>query len=74
VRIIEKVGAEVKTVAVICAGGIGGGGNGDALVGNRAAGRASELADNPAIGQVIVEHDWIATPAGLADTAKASPD
>ena len=72
--IVEKVGAEMKAVAVVCAGSISGGGNGDALVGNWAAGRAGELADDPAISQVIVEHNGIATAAGLADTTKASPD
>ncbi len=73
-RIIEKVGAEMKAVTVVCAGGIGRGGNGNALVSDRTAGCASELADDPAISQVIVEHDWIATSAGLADATKASPD
>src|SRR5206468_12100769 len=72
--IVKKVGAEMKAVAVVCAGSISGGGNGNALVGNWAAGRAGELGDDPAIGQVIVEHDRIATAAGLADTTKASPD
>src|SRR5437660_9888977 len=72
--IVEKVGAEMKAVAVVCAGSISGGGNGDALVGHWAAGRAGELADDAAISQVIVEHNGNATAAGLADTSKASPD
>ncbi|PZR75012.1 MAG: hypothetical protein DLM73_06450 [Chthoniobacterales bacterium] len=74
VRVVKKVGAEVKAVTVVSAGGVGRGRDGDALIGDRPARNAGELADQPAVGQVIVEHDWIAMSAGFTDAAKAGPD
>ena len=63
----------MKAVAIVGAGGIARRGNGHALVrhGRTAAG---ELGDDPAIGQVIVEHDRVAGAAGLANPAKTSPE
>jgi hypothetical protein len=71
-RIIKKVGAEVKGIAIVSAGGIRGGGDGDALVGWGP--RTGELADKPAVGDMVVEHDGVAIAISLADTAEAGPD
>ena len=57
--IIEKVGAEVKAIAIVSAGGTRGRGDGDAFVG-RDPRRAGKLADKPAIGDLIVKDDRIA--------------
>ena len=59
-RIIEKVGAEVKAIAIVSAGGIRGSRDGDALVGWDP--RTGELADEPAVGDMVVEHDGVAMP------------
>jgi len=71
-RIIEKVGAQVKGITIVSAGGIRGSRDGDALVGrNRCAG---ELADEPAVGDMVVEDDGVAVAIALADAAEAGPD
>ena len=70
-RIIESVGAEVKGIAIVTAGGIAGRGDSDAFIGNVSAG---ELADEPAVGKVVVENDRVALASRLADAAKAGPD
>src|SRR5437762_1352387 len=71
-RIIEKVGAEVKTIAIVRAGGIRGSRDGDALISRDR--HPGELADEPAVGKMVVEHDRIATAIALADAAEAGPD
>ena len=64
----------MKAISIIGAGGIARGGNRNALIGDRRApGRAGELADHPAIGQLIVKHDGIAEAASLACAAEAAP-
>ena len=35
---------------------------------------ARELADEPAVGHLVIEHDRVAETVSFADTAKASPD
>jgi hypothetical protein len=71
-RIIEEIGAEVEGIAIVGAGSIRGSGDGDALVGGDR--RACELADEPAVGNTVIESDRVATAIVLADTAKAGPD
>ena len=61
-RIIEKVGAEVKGIAIVSAGGIGGSRDSDALVGRWTSG---ELADEPAVGDMVVEYDRVAMAIAL---------
>src|SRR5471030_1631184 len=72
-RIVEKIGAEVKAIAIVGAGGIRGSRDGYALVGWDSP-RAGELADEPALGEMVIEHDRIAEGTGRADTAKGCPD
>ena len=36
--------------------------------------RAGELGDDPAVGEMIVKDDWVASAIGLADAAEASPE
>ena len=75
VRVIVKVRTEVKPVARVGAGRVGGGRDSDAFVGDRStSGRRRKLADEPAIGEMIVEHHGIAGAAGFARAAEASPD
>ncbi len=62
----------MKAVAVIAAGRVGRGGDGDALV--RYERGAGELADEPAVGDLIVEHDRVAVAGELAKSAEAGPD
>ena len=70
-RIIAKyTGAHGKVIAIVSAGGIRGRRDGDALVG---WGRTGELADEPAVGDMVVEHDRVAAATG-ADAAEAGPD
>ena len=62
----------MKGIAIVSAGGIRGSRDGDALVGwDR---RAGELADEPAVGEMVVEDDRVAPASGLADAAEAGPD
>ena len=70
--IVEEVCAEMKAIAVIRAGGIARDGDGDALVGRDPG--ACELADDPAVGELVVDHDRVAVAIGLANAAKAGPD
>ena len=70
-RIIEKVGAEVKAIAIVSAGRIRRSRDSDALVGRAAPG---ELADEPAVGNMVVEDNRVAVATGLANTAEAGPD
>ena len=74
VRIIEEIRPEVKAIPIIGAGGIARGGNRNALVSDRrASGRTGELADHPAISQLIVKNDGITEAAGLAGAAEPAP-
>src|SRR5712691_698978 len=73
VRIVEEVVTHVKTIAVIGAAGIARGRDGDALVRHSYA-VVRELADDPAVGELVIEHDGIAVTGGFARTAKAGPD
>ena len=61
----------MEAVAVVAAGRIAGGRDRDALVGRDA--RAGELADDPAVGDLVIEHHRVAGAAVLADAAKAAP-
>ncbi len=70
--IVEEVRAQVKAVPVIGACGIRRGGDGDALV--RRVPGAGELADEPAVGNLVVEHDRVTLTAGLARFAEPGPD
>ena len=64
----------MKAIPIIGAGGIARGGNRHAFISDRrASGRAGELADHPAIGQLIIKHDRIAKAASLAGTAEPAP-
>jgi hypothetical protein len=69
-RIIEEVGAEVKGIAIVSAGGIAGGRDSYAFIGRRSSG---ELADEPAVGDMVVQDDGVATASG-ADAAETGPD
>ena len=60
----------MKAIAIVSAGGIAGGRDSYAFIGNATAG---ELADEPAVGDMVVEHDGVATAAG-ANAAEAGPD
>ena len=71
-RVIEKVAAEMKGITIVGPGSIRAGRDGDALV--RWNGRPGELANQPAIGDVIVKDDGIAVAIALADATKAGPD
>ena len=62
----------MKAVAIVGAGGVARGGDGDALV--RRDRRARELADEPAVGELVIEHDRVALPVVCANAAKAGPD
>ena len=70
-RVIEKVAAKVKAIAIVSAGGIAGRRDSYALIGNASTG---ELADHPAVSDMIVEDYWIAMATTLANTAKAGPN
>ena len=72
VGIVEEVRAQVKAVAGISAGRVGRGGDGDALVCRN--GRPGELADEPAVGELVVEHDRVAVAGRLADAGEAGPE
>src|SRR6266568_7203531 len=72
VWVVEKVGPKVKGVAVPTAGGIAGRGDCDAFVSGDAG--AGELADEPAIGKLVVERYWVAIAGGFARTTKATPN
>src|SRR5207253_9253207 len=75
VRIVKEVRAKVKAIASIGAGGVRRRGNGDAFVGDRSAPcGAGKLRDQPAVRDVIIEHDWIAGAAGLACAAESVPN
>jgi hypothetical protein len=75
VWIVKKVGAEMKAVAIVSAGGIGGRRDGDAFVGDRRAARGTgKLGDDPPVRDVIIEDDWVAKAAVLAGAAEAGPD
>ena len=60
-RIIEKVGAEMKAITIVGAGRIRGSRDGDAFVGWKSF-RTRELADEPAVGDMVVEDDRVAKP------------
>src|SRR5205823_9617879 len=50
-------------------------GNGDAFVGDRSgACEAGKLRDQPAVRDVIVEHDWVAGATDLAGPAESVPN
>src|SRR5438105_6310342 len=71
-RVIEKVGAEMKGIAIVSAGGIRGSRDGNALFGRDS--RTGELADEPAIGDMVVEDDGITLATTRAETAEPGPD
>ena len=72
--IIKEVAGQVEVVPVPGAGGVAGLGYGNTLVlGDRGAARDSKLADNPAVGELIIDHHRI-TAATLASAAKAGPN
>src|ERR1044072_9958295 len=62
----------MEAVAVPRAGRVTRGGDGNALVRRHA--RSRELREQPAIGELVVEHDGIAEAARLAHAAEAVPD
>src|SRR5438105_7125604 len=62
----------MEAVAVIRAGGIVAGRYRDTFVGRIA--RARKLADEPAVGKLVVKHDGVTVAVGLADSAEAIPD
>src|SRR5437868_1813007 len=62
----------MKAVAVVGAGGIVGGGHGNALIGRHAGTR--ELADNPAVVELVIEYHRVAITIGLAHPAKTAPN
>ena len=65
----------MKIEPVPSAGGVAGLRNGDTLVlGNTGASRCGELADDPAVGELIVDDYRIAVAAILAGAAKAGPN
>src|SRR4029079_7875042 len=71
----EIAGADMKTVPIPGTGGITGCRNSDALVGRDGKPCAGpELTNDPAIGNAIKHHDWIATVAAFAYAAEAGPD
>src|SRR5204863_1237767 len=74
-RIVKEVQAKVKAIASIGAGGVCRRGNGDAFVGDRSgACEAGKLRDQPAVRDVIVEHDWVAGATELAGPAETAPN
>ena len=74
-RVIKEVAGKMKTVTKRGAGGIAGLRNGDALVlRNTGAARSGELADDPSIGELVVDHHRITAAAKLTGAAKAGPD
>src|SRR5581483_7491185 len=60
-----------ERVAVVGASCVRGGGHSDAL--KVGSGRNRELAENPALGELVIEHDRIAIVVGLAASAKSGP-
>src|SRR5215813_408 len=62
----------MKVITEVGACGITGGGDGHALVSGHA--RAGELADDPAISELIVEHDRVAAARRLTNSAEALPN
>jgi len=66
--IIKEVRAEVKAVAIPSASGIARGRNCDAFVSRNAG--SGKLTDDPAVSELVVEHDRIAIASGLANAAE----
>jgi len=62
----------LKRIAVVGAGGIGGGGNGHAL--KEGCGRDRKLADDPAVGRLVIEGDAVAVVVSLATAAETGPE
>ena len=72
--VIEVVRPKVETITIVGAGRVTRSGNGNTLVRDRRpSSRAGELADHPAIGQLIIKHDGITKAAGFAGAAEAAP-
>ena len=71
-RIIEKIGSEIKAIAVPGSSRVPGLRHGDALRHWNA--NTGELADDPAVSQLIIDHYRIAAAAEFADAAKARPE
>jgi hypothetical protein len=73
-RVVDEVLSEVEPVAVVGAARVAGTRDGDALVGDDARGVvAGELRDDPAVGQLVVEHYRVAVPVELAQAAEPAP-
>src|SRR5205085_7045815 len=70
-RVIVKIAAKMKAITIVSAGGIAGGRDSYALIGNASTG---ELADHPAIGNMVVEDYRIAVATTQADAGEASPN
>src|SRR5205814_4962840 len=67
--------AKVKAIASIGAGGVCRRGNSDAFVGDRSgACEAGKLRDQPAVRDVVIEHDWVAGATDLACPAETAPN
>src|SRR5712691_11169143 len=80
-RIIREVRAEVELVPVVVSGGVGGGGNCQALRRMGKGGVVLQLGHEPAPGQMVVEDDRITAvrkrrraSTELAEAAEASPE
>ena len=71
-RVVIKVGIGER-VAIVSAGRVGRSGNGNALQEGRPAGNA-ELAQDPAVGYLVVIHDRVAVIICLAAPAKSCPE
>ena len=71
-RIIEEVRSKVKGVTIVATGGVAGGRDRDTFVGRYA--RAGKLADEPAVGELIVQHDRVTVAVALTNAAEATPD
>ena len=70
--IVKKVRAEMKAIAIVCAGGIGGRRDGDTLVGSAYRPWPGKLGDDPAVRDMVIEDDRVAAAAVLA--APPKPD
>ena len=65
----------MKPIAIVAASGIGGGGNSDALISDRAVtGGLGKLSDDPSIGQMVVKDNGIAVATSLTGAAETGPD
>src|SRR5581483_1917824 len=73
-RVVEEVRAQVEAVAVPRARRVARLRDGDALVRRDVVPVDGELAHEPAVGELVVEHDGVAGAAALAEAAETAPE